>query len=64
MEHETRDDAYFMREAIKDSIDAGLPEINITSEELNKRSDSRIEIKGNFLRDECLGLIRKVDKNK
>ena len=47
---------------IKDSMDVGLPEINITVEELNKRVNNPIEIKGNFLRNECLELLKEIHK--
>jgi tRNA(Arg) A34 adenosine deaminase TadA len=48
--------------SIKDSIDVGLPEINISVEELNKRVNNPIELKGNFLRDECLDLLKEIHK--
>jgi len=47
---------------INDSIDAGLPEIKITAEELNKCGDNKIKIEGNFLRNECLELLKETYK--
>lgn len=47
---------------INDSIAVGLPEINITADELNKRGNNTIEIKENFLRDECLDLLKELHK--
>lgn len=47
---------------IKDSIAVGLPEIDITAEELNKKGGNKIKIEGNFLRDECLDLLKETYK--
>ena len=47
---------------INDSIAVGLPEIKITVEELNKRGNNKVKIEGNFLRDECLELLKESKK--
>jgi tRNA(Arg) A34 adenosine deaminase TadA len=49
---------------IRDSIDVGLPEIKISAEELNKKGNNRISIQRNFLRDECLELLKETHKRK
>lgn len=47
---------------ISDSIAAGLPEIKISAEELNKKGGNKMKIKGNFLRDECINLLKESHK--
>ncbi len=42
---------------IRDSIGQGIPEIDISAEELNGRSGGGIELHGGFLIDECLELL-------
>jgi len=44
---------------IRDAIKRGFPEIRVTAEFLNRRSDNKIELKGKFLRDECLNLLKR-----
>jgi len=44
--------------SLKDSMDVGIPEIDISVKELNKKTGNKIELKGNFLRDECLELLK------
>lgn len=45
--------------AIQDAIKLGIPEIGVTAEFLNKRGGNRIELKENFLREECLKLLKR-----
>jgi len=47
---------------IQDSINIGLPEVNISVEELNKRGGSTVEIKKEFLIEECLELLKETYK--
>ena len=47
---------------INDSIAVGLPEIKISAKELNKKGDNKIQIEDNFLRDECLELLKETHK--
>lgn len=44
--------------SIKDSINLGIEEIDITTKELNKRSGNKIEIKEGILKIECIKLLR------
>jgi len=44
---------------IRDANKLGFPQIRVTAEFLNKRGGDKIELKGKFLRDECLKLIKK-----
>lgn len=54
----------FYGATIRDSIGEGIPEINISVKELNERSGKRIELKDNFLRDECLELLKETHAEK
>ena len=47
---------------ISDSIAVGLPEIKISVKELNKRGANKMKIEGNFLRDECINLLKESHK--
>ena len=47
---------------ISDSISIGLPEIKISAKELNKKGDNKMKIEGNFLRGECLELLKETYK--
>lgn len=46
---------------IKDSVATGVPEMNISVKELNKKSGNKIKLFGNFLRSECLDLLKCYD---
>jgi len=48
----------FYGATIKDSINEGTPEIDISVKELNKKIGGKIELHDNFLRDECLKLLK------
>ena len=49
---------------IDDSIAVGLSEIKISAKELNQKGDNKIKVEGNFLRDECLELLKEAHKEK
>ncbi len=42
---------------IKDAINFGSNEINISDKELNKKGGDKIKLTDGFLREECLGLF-------
>ncbi len=42
---------------LRDSINAGYPEININDSNLNKKSGNKIKLKAGILRNECLALL-------
>ena len=48
----------FYGATIKDSINEGIPEIDISVKEINEKNDRKIELHNNFLRNECLKLLR------
>lgn len=43
--------------SLKDSMAAGLSEIDISVKELNRKSGNKIDLKSDFLRGECLKLL-------
>lgn len=49
--------------SIKDSMAAGLSEIDISVKDLNKKSGNKIELKDNFLKNECLELLNIKNNN-
>lgn len=52
----------FYGATIKDSINVGLQEINISIKELNEKSGNNVKLQGNFLREECLELLKETHK--
>lgn len=44
---------------IQDCIKLGIPEIDVPAKFLNERGGNTIELKENFLREECLKLLKK-----
>ncbi len=46
---------------IKDAVEIFGPEISISTEELNERSGNKIELKKEFMREECLKLLKGID---
>jgi len=51
----------FYGATLKDSMKEGIPEIDISINELNERTGNKIKIK-NILRDECLELLKETHK--
>ena len=49
---------------LQDSIDLGYPELKITTEFLNKRSENKIDLKGSILRKECIALLKSNNQHK
>jgi len=45
---------------LKDCFKYGFKEINISDNVLNRKSGNKIKLRSKFLRDECLGLFKKV----
>lgn len=43
---------------LKDSINLGYPEINVTTSEMNKKSGNKIKLEKGFMREECLDLLK------
>ncbi len=44
---------------LKDSIDFGFKELQLSAKEMNKRGKNKIKLTGGFLREECLELFQK-----
>lgn len=43
--------------SIKDSMESGIPEINISVKELNEKSGNKININEGILKEECISLL-------